>query len=191
MHDRKKIILPVLLVVILIGAGIWYWFFGRGVSADSPLEASGTIEAVEVLVAPEQSGRVSQVMVEKGQTVQADDQLLILDGVLLQSQQQRSLTALENASSNLLTAQAGLDMANATLRAAETNIEAVKASTEVELLSVQQALDELYENHAVAKGETLRTVAAANRAVREAQYQLDNYLHELDLLHPSLEMLYF
>jgi len=113
--------------------------------------------------------------VEKGQAVQANDELLKLDDVLLQSQHQRAQTALENANSNLLTTQTGLDMANAMLRGAETNIEVVNASTEVELLSAQQALDGLYDNHAVAKGETLRAMAAANRAVREAQYQLDNY----------------
>jgi len=175
MHDRKRIIIPILLLAILIGAGGWYWLFGRDASADIPLEASGTIEAVEVLIAPEQPGRVAQVMVEKGQSVQANDELLRLDDVLLQSQHQRALTALENANSNLLTAQTGLDMAKASLGAAETNIEAVNASTEAELLSAQQALDELYENHAVAKGEALRAVAAVNRAVREAQYQLDNY----------------
>ncbi len=175
MHDRKRIIIPILLVVILIGVGGWYWFFGRDTSADLPLQASGTIEAVEVLVAPEQSGRVAQVLVEKGQAVQANDELLKLDDVLLQSQHQRAQTALENANSNLLTTQTGLDMANAMLRGAETNIEVVNASTEVELLSAQQALDGLYDNHAVAKGETLRAMAAANRAVREAQYQLDNY----------------
>jgi len=175
MHDRKRIIIPILFLAILIGAGGWYWLFGRDASADIPLEASGTIEAVEVLIAPEQPGRVAQVMVEKGQSVQANDELLRLDDVLLQSQHQRALTALENANSNLLTAQTGLDMAKASLGAAETNIEAVNASTEAELLSAQQALDELYENHAVAKGEALRAVAAVNRAVREAQYQLDNY----------------
>lgn len=175
MHDRKRLIIPGLLLAILIGVGGWYWLFDRDTSADPRLEASGTIEAVEVLIAPEQPGRVAQVMVEKGQSVQANDEVLRLDDVLLQSQHQRALTALENASSNLLTAQTGLDLANASLRAAETNIEAVNATTEVELLSAQQALDELYENHSVAKGEALRAVAAANRAVREAQYQLDNY----------------
>lgn len=175
MHDRKRLIIPILLLVILVGVGGWYWLFDRDTSADRRLEASGTIEAVEVLIAPEQPGRVAQVMVEKGQSVQANEEVLRLDDVLLQSQHQRALTALENANSNLLTAQTGLDLANASLRAAETNIEAVNASTEVELLSAHQALDELYENHAVAKGEALRAAAAANRAVREAQYQLDNY----------------
>lgn len=140
MHDRKRIIIPILLVVILIGVGGWYWFFGRDTSADLPLQASGTIEAVEVLVAPEQSGRVSKVMVEKGQAVQANDELLKLDDVLLQSQHQRAQTALENANSNLLTTQTGLDMANAMLRGAETNIEVINASTEVELLSAQRSM---------------------------------------------------
>ena len=175
MHDRKKIIIPVVLVLFLVGAAAWYWFYGSEPSTEQPLEASGTIEAVEVLVAPEQPGRVVQVMVEKGQAVGENEPLLKLDDLLLQSQHQRAQAALDTAKSNLLTAQAGQEMAQASLQAAENNIEAVNASTEVELLSAQQALDELYENHAVAKGEALRAAAAANRGVREAQYQLDNF----------------
>lgn len=174
MHGRKRILIPVLMVAALAAAGL-YWYFGQANSEEENLQASGTIEAVEVLVAPEQSGRVVQVTVEKGQSVEADQKLLMLDDALLQAQYQRALTALANAQSNLSTAQAGLDMAAASLKAAETNVEAVEASTEVELLSAQQSLDDLFDTHAVAKGEALRAVAAANRAVREADYQLDNY----------------
>ena len=54
-------------------------------------------------------------------------------------------------------------------------LEAAIANTEAELLSAQQALDELYDNNEIAKTEALRAVTTANRAVRDAQYQLDNF----------------
>ena len=54
-------------------------------------------------------------------------------------------------------------------------IEASIANTEAELLSAQQALDELFENNEVAKTDALIAITSANRAVRDAQYQLDNF----------------
>ena len=54
-------------------------------------------------------------------------------------------------------------------------LEAAIANAEAELLSANQALDDLFENNAIAKTEALRAITEANRAVRDAQYQLDNF----------------
>ncbi|MBN1535538.1 MAG: efflux RND transporter periplasmic adaptor subunit [Anaerolineales bacterium] len=55
-------------------------------------------------------------------------------------------------------------------------IEAAIAGAELELLAAQQAYDSLNENVEVARSEAVKAVAAANKAVRDAQYQLDNFL---------------
>lgn len=55
------------------------------------------------------------------------------------------------------------------------DLEAAIANAEAELLSANQALDDLFENNAIAKTEALRAITEANRAVRDAQYQLDNF----------------
>lgn len=175
MHGRIKKVVPVIVLIIIVLGGVLYWIFGRRDLNDGPIEASGYIEVVEVLVAPEQSGRVVQVLVDNGDTVEVGDLLIRMDDVLLQSQYHRAATSLETSRANLSTAQTGLDMADASLQAAKTNAEAVRANTDVELLSVEQALEKLYETHAVSKGEALRAVASSNRAVREAQYQMDNF----------------
>jgi len=127
MHDRKRIIIPLVLVLALSIFGAWYFLIRRNNSTNGLLEASGTVEVVEVLVAPEQAGRVSVVMVDKGESVESGDLLLRLDDMLLQSQHQRAMTALETARANLATAQTGLEMAKAMLRSAETNVEAANA----------------------------------------------------------------
>jgi multidrug efflux pump subunit AcrA (membrane-fusion protein) len=59
------------------------------------------------------------------------------------------------------------------------NREAIAASiagAEAELLAAQQAYDSLNDNVNVARSEAVRAVAAANKAVRDAQYQLDNFI---------------
>jgi multidrug resistance efflux pump len=55
------------------------------------------------------------------------------------------------------------------------NVEAAEAASEVEVLPAKRALEELYENVEVARGEALKQVSAASRTVRDAQYQLDNF----------------
>jgi multidrug efflux pump subunit AcrA (membrane-fusion protein) len=54
-------------------------------------------------------------------------------------------------------------------------LEAGIANAELELLNAQQALDNLDEDIEVARAEALQAIATANRAVRDAQYQLDNF----------------
>lgn len=175
MHDRRRILIPVFLVSLLSIIGIGYYAYQKTRSGDQNLQASGTVESVDVLVSPEQAGRVVEVMAKKGDEVEIGEPLLRLDDILLQSQHQRALTSLETAQANQATAKTGLDLAEATLKAALTNVEAAEANAQVELLTAEQALENLYETAAVARGDALQTVASANRAVREAQYQLDNF----------------
>jgi HlyD family secretion protein len=162
--------------VLVIGALIiWYLVGGGRAAGNGALDASGTVEAVEVIIAPELSGRVQEVLVEQGDPIAAGDLVLRLDDSLLQAQRQRSIAALEAARKNLVVSQAGLELAQSALHAAEVSRDAAQASAEAELMVAQRALDELYENNDVAKAEAQRAIAAAERVVRDAQYLWDNY----------------
>jgi HlyD family secretion protein len=176
MHKNKRIIIiPIVLVVIAIAAGVWYFVKWRNAQSNNLIRASGTIETVEFLIASERAGRVAEVMVQKGDQVEAGDPLFRLDDDLLQSQRQQALAALDSARANLLTAQTGLESAKAALTSAETNQDATLANTDVQFLQADQALKDLYDTYEVAKAQALQKVSAANRAVREAQYRLDNF----------------
>ncbi len=144
-------------------------------STDSSLSGSGVVETVEVTAAAEIGGRVVNVYVAEGDTVQEGDLLFELDGELLQAQRQQALTSLELAQANIETAETGLAMAESNLRIAEANVETVTANAEVEILAAENALDDLYKVHEVALSEASRNIAAAQRAVRETQYRLDNF----------------
>lgn len=175
MHDRKRIFIPLLIIIALTAVGIWYFLFGKDGDTSGFLKSSGTIEAVEVLVAPEQAGRVLEVTVGKGQLVGSDEILLRLNDELLQSQRQRALTALGSIHANLSTAMTGLELAQATLKAAGVNVDAATANAQIELLAARQSLEDLYDSAQVARGEAALAVSSANRAVRDAQYGLDNF----------------
>ena len=144
-------------------------------SDGAQLQASGIVEAVDVIVSPEQAGRVAEVNAGEGDQVQSGDPLFVLEDKTLVAHHALALADLESAQANLGTAQAGLELAKASLRVAEVNVEAADAAAQVVLLPVQQALDDLHDNVEVARGEALKVVSVANRAERDAQYQLDNF----------------
>ena len=78
---------------------------------DNALQASGLIEAKEIAVAPELSGRVAEVLVVEGDSVKAGDPLLFLDDSLLQAEKRTLDASLDSANAIVKAAQSALDMA--------------------------------------------------------------------------------
>lgn len=84
-HKRPPLpaIILILLVVILGG----YFIVTQAMNDNNgALTASGSIEAVQVNVAPELAGKVTEALVEEGQPVKAGDPLFRLDDSLLAAQ---------------------------------------------------------------------------------------------------------
>lgn len=109
MQPRKTS--PVIIVVIvLVVAAIGYFAYETWSqnNAASQLTASGTIEATNVNVAPEEAGKVKEVLVDEGQTVKTGDVLMHLDDSLLQAQKEQSVAALKVAQSAAETSDAAL-----------------------------------------------------------------------------------
>ncbi len=175
MHNKKRILIILFLVSSIVVIGIWYFLKERIAQGNGLIRTSGTVEAVEVLISSEQSGIVEEVFTEKGDSIHVGDALFFLDDELMQTQRLRTVSAYDSASANLISTETNLDMAEASLRSAEVNLEVATANSKVELIAAQHNLDELYDTVEVTRGEALQNVAAANRAVREAQYRLDNF----------------
>ncbi|HSB90603.1 MAG TPA: HlyD family efflux transporter periplasmic adaptor subunit [Anaerolineales bacterium] len=140
-HVSVPRFVPPLAVVGLVGAGLIYLVSVSG-AANGPLQASGTIESVEVGVASEVSGRVSDVLVDEGQTVAAGDPLLRLDARLLEAQR----------------------------RSAQAAGEAAVAAAQLAKIEAQQALDDLYDNAPVAAAQAELSLANARDALHDADY---------------------
>ncbi len=171
--DTRKRIAIVFFMVMVALAG---YLISQGRAAEEAnLQASGTVEADSISLAAEMAGRIVDVLAEEGQAVKKGDILFRLDDSLLQSQRERAQAAVEASLANVVVAETGLASAQAALRTAEAAYEAAQATATAERLPVQQTLDDLTVNAAAARGEAARTVAKANRAVRDAVYMLDNY----------------
>jgi multidrug resistance efflux pump len=126
MQNRRILIPIIILLLIVIVAGGWYLIQRDNTPVDTGLQGSGTVETVEVLIAPEVAGRVVEVLAQEGSAVQAGDVLFRLDDELLVAQHQQ-------AESALAAAQAGLDVAQSALDVAQTNLDAANVQYEIEV----------------------------------------------------------
>jgi HlyD family secretion protein len=80
------------------------------------MRASGTVEAIEVAIASEISGRVAEVLVDRGDVVEAGEVIFLLDDAMLQLQRERTLATIK-------TAETALDSAKIALQAAQLQLE--------------------------------------------------------------------
>jgi multidrug resistance efflux pump len=102
----RKIVLTVLIVVLVVGAGA-FWLFSspspaaqRATAAPS-IGASGFIEAEEVSIAAEVGGRIKTISFDEGDEVRQGDILVLLDTTLLDAQAQQAQASLVLARASL------------------------------------------------------------------------------------------
>ena len=165
MHLNPRRIVPIVLLVAIIAAAAWYFTMGQGSQSNGALAASGTIEGTQVVVAPEISGRVREVLVQEGDQVQAGQVVVRFDDALLQAQ-------LSQAQASLQQAQANYDLVarGPTPEQRQLSI----ASAEAELLSVNQALQALYDNASLNKAQLQQSIATTDQSRDKVQQYLDN-----------------
>jgi HlyD family secretion protein len=172
----KRSTVITIIVTALLVVGVGYWLYTTQVKSDGGvLTASGTVEATEVQIAPEASGKVVEIKVEEGQPFNAGDLLFRMDDTMLQAQRKQAAAALQAAKDNLEASQSAIDAAKAAFGVAQANAESTKANAQAQLIPAQQTLDDLNKNAGVARAAADQALAAATRSAREAQYQVDNF----------------
>lgn len=128
-----KITLTSLLLVVLTLLPLSACNGLNGDGASTGLTASGFIATDHIRVAPEVSGKVLEIAVAEGDSVQAGDVLFRLDDELLQAQSQQ--------------AQAAVDLAGVSLEAANAQLASVRVQVD---LTIQQARLADLQNRSVA-----------------------------------------
>ncbi len=131
MHGRRRIIAPIVLVLVLVAAGVTWSLNQPTAAADGSLTASGTIEATTVVISPEIAGRAIEVSVAEGDAVAEGDVLVRLDPGLLDAQQGQADAAVAQATAVFAQAEAGV-------AAAQANLDLLKAGPSSAQLNVAQ-----------------------------------------------------
>jgi multidrug efflux pump subunit AcrA (membrane-fusion protein) len=146
---RRKVAIPVVLVLLVVGAGWWLWQSNPAVrnmvlsqlditpaTNVQGITASGFIEAEEIEISSETGGRVKAVHVREGDEVTAGQVLVELDTDLLEAQRKQAEAALTKARAQLDRVQAGARPEQ--IRQAEVAVEQAKVARD----NARQALED-------------------------------------------------
>lgn len=189
-HTSARRMLPILIPVSLLTAGLIYLATVSSATA-GPLETSGTVEAVEVLVASEIPGRVVEVLAVEGQAVQRGDPLFRLDDASVGVRQRKAAASGEAA---VAAAKLQLVQARQALDALREDAPLIAAQAQQELANARDALDDAERRRAYqqkgrrATNETIdgleAQLALAEDAVDNAEGAVD-HLRNLDSTDPK------
>lgn len=175
-HKRPPI--PAIVIVVLLVALSIYFIITQTTGADeTALTASGTIEATQVNVAPEISGKVTEVLVDEGQTVGMNDPLLRLDPSLLTAQRAVASAAVDSANAALSSAQTKYDQTLQAALAAQADQRAKDWQT-----SAPSEFDQpnWYIEQSDQIGAAQTELESAQSARDDAQVQLNKVINRLD-----------
>lgn len=125
-----RIILIILLISAIAVVAYWFLTTQNTSTASSVLTGSGTVEATEVIISPEVTGKIIDILVSEGDSVKAGDTLFKLDDTLLNAQ-------LDQAQTNLAVAQAGLEASNTALAAAQAGVTTAQTQYDLTLANAR------------------------------------------------------
>lgn len=154
-------------------------------SEDGPLSASGVVEAVEVLVAAEFSGRITEVLVEESEAVEAGQPLFRLEDDSVQIRRRQILAA---GDASIAAATLELVSAKQALKQLREDAPLMFAQAQVDLANAHDTLDDAERRRSYqqrgrrATSETIEGVEAqlvlAEDAVDDAQAALNKVDHK-------------
>jgi HlyD family secretion protein len=161
--EKMKKYGPLVLIALILIAAVWVLIHAK--SNGKGLTASGTIESVQIKIAPQLGGQVLDVLVDEGEAVKVGELLVKLDQAQLQAQIAQAQAALHQA-------QASYDLL-VTGGTPEQRASRI-AAAELQLLSAEQDLQDLYDNAAQMSADAQKKLALARDALDDAQHDWTN-----------------
>jgi HlyD family secretion protein len=163
---RFRRIAPLVILIALVVTALVYLFQVSRAEESQLLQATGTVEAIEVVVAPERAGKVTEVLVDEGDRIEPGDVLFRLDDEILQAQRQRAVKAIDTAMAQLALVRAGATPED--IAAAEAAVVAAQGSVAAAETALKQAEINASNARTVEQAESSVAAAEANLAQAEA-----------------------
>src|SRR6266511_3944108 len=170
MNMRTRIIIAIVGLLALLGGGYWWWSQRAAAASADTLSGSGTIEAEDVVITSEVSGRVQSLLVDQARagrdgSAQAyenalkaltNPQELDVQGIQAQAARdsaQRALAQVQAGSriEDITAAEAALNQAQASLQAARDRLSAAKSQAETQVDQSALALTQAQARYSQAK----------------------------------------
>jgi HlyD family secretion protein len=142
MSKRRPPIPAVIIIIVLVALAAYFIYTQTQKADNGQLTASGTIEATDITISSEISGRIQEVLVDEGASIKLGQPLIRLDRSILEAQKELTLAA----------------------------DQAAVAAAELELVTAKQALDALFDNAPIAAAQAKLTLANAEKALDDEKY---------------------
>ncbi len=163
-----KRIVPIVLILALVGYfGHRYWTDQK--ARDQDRSFYGTVEAVEVVVSSQVTGRILDLPVEEGAQVEAGALLARIDDSLYQAQVEQARTGIRSARSQYAVVKAGLDGVRTSLRRTRKLLK-TGAATEMQLDDLETREAGLLAQKQVIESQVAQAEATQHLAETQLGY---------------------
>jgi len=193
---RGILILLVLAVLIVAGFFLWRTFFAEPRVPESVIVLSGRIEGDDSAVAPKTSGRILEIRVREGDSVQAGDTIAVLDDQQVRAREEQSRAALLQAQARAKSAHDQVAVLTEQLQQDQAEVAQQEASYQLALFD-EEAYTRLAKAGAVSERQgklaqstaeqQAAAVAAAKRRVAGVRMQLAQQQAEIASANASTQ----
>jgi HlyD family secretion protein len=194
----RRALVVLIVVVVLAGAGFFIWkqFFATSKVPDSVVLLSGRIEGDDSAVAPKTSGRILEIRVREGDSVQAGDVIAVLDDEQVRARENQASAALLQAEARATAAHDQVAVLEEQLEQGQAEVAQQEASYQLALFD-RDAYTRLAKSGAVserqgkqaqsAADQQAAAVSAAKRRVSAVRMQLAQQKAEIASANASTQ----
>src|SRR5882672_5974137 len=186
----KRILRPLILLV-LIGAGGYYWYLS---SRPVPLVLTGIVTTNDVVVSPQIAGRIDQLNVNEGDVVKAGQMIAVLESGELEQEQAFYAAGAEGASSQVAESAAALRYQERQVDDQISQAEANLAATEAQQMAAQAELENAKVSFTRAQEMLRQGVVSqqeldqARTSYQVAQSKIDSLVKQIDAQRAAVEL---
>ncbi len=157
MNARNKVFI-LLTVIFAIALGFYYFSTPRG----SDLDLTGTVDANQVIVSPQTSGRIQKLLVDEGTRVKQGDLIAVLDPSELEAQARAAAAMIDSLRSQVAASQATSVATKGSTTSSVANAQAQLESVRAQLVQAEATLQRI-------ESDSRRTIELAKQGVSSDQ----------------------
>jgi len=195
-RSRRTIVILIVLVLAAAAFGVWRAFFAGNRVPDSLVVLSGRIEGDDSALAPKTTGRILEIRVREGDSVQAGETIAVLDDQQVRAREDQSRAGLLQAQARAKLADDHIAVLNEQLQQGQAEVAQQEASYQLALFD-KEAYTRLAKSGAVSEREGKQAestadqqaaaVAAAKRRVAAVRMQLAEQQAEIASANASTQ----
>jgi HlyD family secretion protein len=160
----RRIIVPLVVIVILaaVGFGVWRVFFYTPPMSPNIVPLSGRIEGDDSAVSPKTSGRILEIRVREGDSVSTGDIIAVLDDEQLRARVEQAQAQLQQAEAKARSARDQMAVLDEQLRQEEANVAQQEAAHDIANFD-KEAYTRLAQSGAVSERQGKQAVSTADQ----------------------------